>query len=326
MEKKYNILVTGGAGFIGSVLVDTLVDAGHDVIVIDNLQSGFLENLDESMDNIEFVRGDISDLELIKRHCHDVDVVFNLAANANVPYSVDHFRYDLQTNAMGTITLVEYFLKESRRDLDYFIQASSAAVYGEPVQVPIDECHPLNPVSPYGISKLTAERYLDYFCREYGFPVIIFRIFNTYGIRQPRYVILDLLKKLYVDNTKLEVLGTGEQVRDYCYVRDTVRALILGMQDSAIGEKINIAGGNPIRIRDLVELILELKGLSGAVDINYTGESWKGDIKVLIANVDKIKRLLGFKPEYDLKTGLGEMMEWFDKLPDSRKVFKGVNA
>ncbi|MFA4701982.1 SDR family NAD(P)-dependent oxidoreductase [Pyrococcus kukulkanii] len=312
--KDKNILVTGGAGFIGSHLVDELVEIGANVIVVDNLKDGTLENLKESIDRIKFYDTDVRDYQRIKEilESHSVEVVFHLAANANVPYSVKHPEYDFETNAVGTFNILKASLDT---DVKKVIYASSAAVYGEPEYTPIDEKHPLNPISPYGASKLAGERLGFAYYKTYGLPFVAMRIFNTYGPRQRRYVMYDLIQKLKRNPKELEVLGTGEQVRDYCYVKDTVRAFILAAESSkSTGEAYNIAGGNPISIKELVDLILEVMGLKGITKVHYTGQSWKGDIKTLIADISKIKKDLGFKPKYALKDGIRDLLNYLLEL------------
>ena len=190
------------------------------------------------------------------------------------------------------------------------VYSSSAAVYGEPQYTPVDENHPTNPVSPYGISKLSGEKYAFAYFTEFGLKAISARIFNTYGARQPRYVIFDLLKKLQMDPSKLEVLGTGDAIRDYSYVSDTVNALLLLLQRGACGESYNIAGNNPISIKELVHLILSELDLTGKTKVLYTGESWKGDIKRMIADTTKINKL-GFEPKIRLEKGIRETIQWF---------------
>lgn len=312
LEDK-NILVTGGAGFIGSHLVDKLVERGANVIVVDNLKDGTLENLRESIDKIKFYDVDVRDYHKIKEilESHSIEIVFHLAANANVPYSVKHPEYDFETNAVGTFNILKASLDT---DVKKVIYASSAAVYGEPKYTPIDEKHPLNPISPYGASKLAGEKLGFAYYKTYGLSFVAMRIFNTYGSRQRRYVMYDLIQKLKRNPKELEVLGTGEQIRDYCYVKDTVRAFVLAAKSSkSTGEAYNIAGGNPISIKELVELILEVMGLTGITEVHYTGKSWKGDIKTLIADISKIRRELEFEPTVRLEEGILKLKEYFEK-------------
>ena len=306
------VLVTGAAGFIGSHLVDRLVEKGAEVVAIDNLKDGNLSNLAESMDKIEFHKVDIRNFESLKEVMDGVEIVFHLAANANVPYSVENPKYDFETNALGTFNVLKLSLD---LDVEKVVYASSAAVYGEPVYVPIDEEHPLNPISPYGASKLAGERLGFAYFKIYGLPFVSLRIFNTYGPRQGRYVMYDFLRKLEENPNRLEVLGTGEQIRDFCYVKDCVEAFILAAEkNTAVGDVFNIAGGNPISIRDLAYLMVKVLGLDGKTEIVFTGESWKGDIVRLYADINKIKSKLQFTPKFNLTEGILKLVDWFKKV------------
>jgi UDP-glucose 4-epimerase len=301
-------LVTGGAGFIASHVVDQLVERGVRVTVLDDLSAGRLANLDQVSDAVEFVEGSVCDADLVTRLVEGQDWVFNFAANANVPRSVERPDIDFATNALGA----HFVLEACRRcGTQRVLQASTAAVYGEPQYTPMDESHPLRPISPYGASKLSAESLGFAYHHTYGVPFTSVRIFNTYGPRQPRYVIYDLFRKLERDRGKLEVLGTGEQVRDYCYVSDTAGAFVtLAENEGAVGQAYNIAGGHPVSIRELVQMILHTLDLR-RTEVNYTGRSWPGDITRLVAETRKL-RDLGFRPTVSLDEGLRRFAAWID--------------
>lgn len=300
------IIVTGGAGFIGSHLVDTLVKKGGIVTVIDNLKNGNIDNLSQSIDKITFKDIDIRDEKAIASALKDQDIIFHLAANADVPYSVKHPDYDFSVNIQGGYNVLKYALEYK---VEKFIFASSAAVYGEILYTPIDEKHPTNPISPYGASKLAIERLGSSYYKTYGFPFVAVRIFNTYGPRQRHYVMYDLLKKLYKDSTQLEVLGTGNQVRDYSYVLDTVEAFILAAEnDQSSGEVFNIAGGRAISIKQVAEMLVSTLNIKD-INIIYTQKSWEGDINTLIADISKIKNI-GFSPNTSLEKGVEELGNW----------------
>jgi len=312
--KGRKVLVTGGAGFIASHLVDLLVGKGAEVTVIDNLKDGRIENLEKSKDKICFYKVDVRDYEEVNKIIRErgIRIIFHFAANANVPYSVEDPKYDFETNVLGTFNLLKTCVDNT---VEKIIYASSAAVYGEPEYTPIDEKHPLNPISPYGASKLAGEKLGFAYYHTYGLPFVSMRIFNTYGPRQPRYVMYDFLKKLKHNPNKLEVLGTGEQIRDYCYVSDMANAFILAAEnEGAIGEAFNVAGGNPITIKELAELMVRIMGLEGNTKIYYTGKSWKGDIIRLVADINKVKKVLGFKPRIGLEEGILELKDWFEKV------------
>ncbi len=302
------VLVTGGAGFIPSHLVDLLVESGARVVVLDDLSAGKIENLGQVKNHVEFVEGSILDVDLLDNLVAGSRFVFNFAANADVPRSVKYPDLDFHTNAVGAFNV---FSACRKHDVERVLQASTAAVYGEPEYVPMDEMHRLNPISPYGASKLGAESLLMAYHKTYDLGCTVVRIFNTYGPRQPRYVMYDLFRKLEKNRSQLEVLGTGQQVRDYCYVSDTATAFLsLALNEKANGEVFNIAGGQPVSIADLVTIILDTLNLT-ATDVHYTGQSWPGDIKRLIADITKIQGA-GFKPTVDLNEGLRRFAEWID--------------
>lgn len=308
--KNKKVLVTGGAGFVPSHVTDLLVEKGAIVTVIDNLKTGSLKNLEKSKDRIDFQKIDIRHYKKVKSVVRDKDIVFHFAANADVPYSVKYPKYDFDTNTIGGFNVLKSCVDFNVKKV---IFASSPAVYGEAQYIPIDEKHPLNPCSPYGASKLAIESLGFAYYKTYGLPFITIRIFNSYGERQPRYVMYDLLKKLYKDPTKLEVLGTGEQIRDYCYVTDTARAFILAAEnDNTVGEVFNLAGGKPISIKQLVEILLGILKLKNT-KVHYTGKSWKGDIVKLVGDIRKAKQILGFEPKISFTEGVQRLHNWLVK-------------
>jgi UDP-glucose 4-epimerase len=296
MKTKSNsksAIVTGGAGFIGSHLVDKLVDLDYEVTVIDNLQAGRETNLDNVREKINFINGDVSNEDSFAKLPKNVEIIFHIAANASVPYSVDNPKYDFETNALGTFNVLNYARKN---DVKKIVYASTAAVYGSPIYTPIDENHPLNPVSPYGASKLAGERLGFAYRNTYDMDFAAVRIFNTWGPRQPRYVLYDFVQKLKKNPSLLEVLGDGTQIRDYCYVSDTVNAfLVVAEKGNGV---YNIAGGEPVSIKELAEIVVAK--ISPGAKITYGGERWKGDIDTLVADISKIKNL-GFKPNVRIK-------------------------
>lgn len=304
-----SVLVTGGAGFIGSHLTERLVDIGADVAVLDDLSAGRRSNLEAVTDEIQFVEGDVRDRDTVSDLVAERDIVFHLAANAHVPTSVEEPRYDFEVNATGT----QIVLEESRgADVSRAVFASSAAVYGPPESVPIDETHPLDPISPYGASKLAGEKLGMAYDETYDLDVTALRIFNTYGPRQPRYVMFDFLKKLDEDPSDLEVLGSGEETRTFVYVSDTVDAfLALAISESAPGRAFNIGGTEPTRILDLAELLCD-RYYDGVPEVYTTGESKPGDIERLITDNSRIREL-GVEPSVSLKEGVDELYGWFHK-------------
>ncbi|MBZ0266606.1 NAD-dependent epimerase/dehydratase family protein [bacterium] len=298
-------LVTGGAGFVPSHIVDRLVERGAVVTVLDNLQAGREENLAGVRDRITFVKGDIRDAGVVRELVAGQDYVFHLAANASVPGSVRDPRYDFETNSMGTFQVLEAARDTTVKRVLY---ASSAAVYGPPREVPTPESHRLDPTSFYGLSKANGEQLGLLFHRMFDVPFTAVRIFNTYGPRQPRYVLADLIRKLLKNPKELTVLGTGNQIRDYAYATDTAAAfLAVAEADELNGLPVNTSGGNPVSIRELVAMILDVMELPHC-RVTYTGESWKGDVDHMEADLARI-RAAGFAPRVSLRDGIRRTIE-----------------
>jgi len=307
------MLVTGGAGFIGSHLVDKLIELGNDATVIDDLSYGKKQYINKKADFYELDIRDYRKLvEVIK--VIRPEFIFHLAAIAATKETSAGWRNPNevhQVNAIGTLNVLRAIIE---LDIDpRMVYASSAAVYGRIKHLPINEEDPTNPISPYGISKLTAEKYMNAYYSEYGVKSTSLRIFNVYGPRQTRYVMFDILRKLHENRNKLEVLGNGNQVRDYCYITDAVEAFILAAERNAsIGKVFNIGSGKPTRINELVRKIIKITG-SEKTEIHCTGESWRGDIPKLFSDTSKAKMALGFEPKVDLENGLIKLKEWFVK-------------
>ncbi|MFX0141378.1 MAG: NAD-dependent epimerase/dehydratase family protein, partial [Candidatus Hodarchaeota archaeon] len=256
--------------------------------------------------------GDIKDLNLVKSLVKDKDYIFHLAANASVPNSLIYLDYDFETNVVGTYNLLKS--AHSFGDKTKIIYSSSAAVYGEPTSLPIKESHSLNPISPYGASKLCGETYCLTFNRVFNLKTISLRLFNVYGPKQPRYVIYDLLNKLSTNKDTLEVLGTGEQKRDFIYISDVVNAFLFAAQkEEAVGKVFNIGTGNVISIKNLASQIIKLLGYENTTKIKYTGTSWKGDVNTFQADISLLKEILNYEPKVKFHQGLELEIEWFKK-------------
>lgn len=307
--KGKKVLVTGGAGFIGSHLTERLLKEDANITVIDNLESGKKENLEKVASKIKFVKGDIRDknitLELVQKN----EIIFHFAANASVPRSVREPEADFESNVIGTQNLIEAAKKFG---IKKFLYASSAGVYGDSIYTPMDEKHPTRPISPYGISKLTGEMYGLMYHKLYKVPFVSGRIFNTYGPRQPRFIMFDFLKKLKENPRVLPIKGNGKQTRDYCYVDDTVEAFILlAKKDETIGEVYNVASGHTISCADLAELIIKKLGLSAKITTEKNHRGWQGDAIYWVSDPTKIKNL-GFEPKSGLEEGLSKLISWFE--------------
>jgi UDP-glucose 4-epimerase len=300
------VLVTGAAGFIGSHLAERLVGLGARVRGLDDMSEGREENLAGLREGIEMRRASILEPEVVAEAVRGCDFVFHLAANASVPRSSAMPDLDFEANAVGTFRIVDAVRRLTGTRL---IFASSAAVYGEPLGPATAEEAPFRPQSPYAGSKLAGEFLGEAYARCYDFDCRRIRIFNTYGPRQRRYVMFDLLEKLRRDPRRLEVIGTGEQVRDYSYVADTVEAfLIVGAHPAARGRVFNVAGGRPTSIRELTTALVGATGIAPP-RVAFTGQSWPGDVARMVADTTRL-RSLGWAPGTALAAGLARLVAW----------------
>jgi len=303
-----NVIVTGGAGFIPSHIVDNLVNRGAKVTVIDNLSEGKIENLNDSINHIEFIEGDICNRKLLEKIVKNAYMIYHFAGNANVPRSVDDPEYDFRNNIQGSFFLLESLRKFNNKCKVVF--ASTAGVYGPPRNIPMNENDPVNPISPYGASKLSCEKIGLSYDHCFGIRFLPVRIFNSFGPRQPRYVIYDLIKKLKKNNKKLTVLGTGDEIRDYTYVGNTAEMIIeLSKLKNIYSKPVNICSSLPIKIKDLVNIILDVLNLKNTT-IDFTGQSWPGDIKVLLGDNKRLLSLINYKyDKNDLVKGIKELVK-----------------
>lgn len=308
MHQKTSVLVTGGAGFIGSHLVDRLVNNDYNVRVLDNLSTGKLSNIQEHVENgrVDFVEGDIKDFEQVKKCVHGVDAVMHLAAVTSVPFSVKNPALTYETNVVGTLNLLVSLAKEK---VGKFVFISSCAVYGEPQYLPVDEDHPTNPISPYAESKLLGERYCFGFHENKLLKAVALRFFNVYGLRQGLNDYSGVITR-FIDRIKqgssLIVYGDGSQTRDFVHVSNIVEAIQGSLEkESAEGQVFNIGSGKPTSIDELANTILSLAGSN----LGVVHEAPRlGDIKHSYADASKASKLLDYKPTKALRDGLREIL------------------
>jgi len=302
-----SVLVTGGAGFIGSHLVERLLKEDYNVVVLDDLSSGKTENLDLKNRSLLFVKGNICDRGLVKKAVKDVEVVFHLAALVDVPFSVRNPLLVNQVNVCGSLNILEESVKNS---IEKFIYASSCAVYGEPQYLPINEEHPTNPLSPYAVSKLTVEKYCQVFHKLYGLKTVSLRLFNVYGPRQEgdsySGVISRFIRRLRSGKPPI-IFGNGSQTRDFIYVLDVVDAFYKALNSRQCIGEINIGSGKETSIKELAEILIGKFGLKNVEPIY--AEPREGDVKRSWANIEKAKHELGYKPNFTLRNGLGKLLK-----------------
>jgi len=307
-------LVTGGAGFIGSHLVEKLLDLGYKVVVLDNLYSGNMDNLSflrkKHIDNFTFIRGDIRNYSDCIKACSEVDIVFHQAALRSVPESVENPQQYNEVNIKGTLNLLKA-AKECK--VKKFIFASSSAIYGDIDKLPQKETEYPQLISPYALTKLTGEYYCRIFNKIFGLETISLRYFNVYGPRQApddEYsAVIPKFITCVLNGETLPIYGSGRQSRDFVYVEDVVRANILAAQkDKLEGEVVNIASGESHSILDLANLLGKIVNKN----IKYTFFPQRsGDVFKTLADISKAEKLLGYKPKISFSEGLRRTLEWF---------------
>ena len=297
-------LVTGGAGFIGSHIAEGLLSEGAKVTVVDDLSNGKTANLPAGRKDLEVISGDVRTFDFAS--LGKTDGIFNEAARALVP-SFEKPVEDMLVNAGGTVRLLEY----ARHCNAKMIHASSSSVYGNPVKIPISEDHPLNPISPYGVSKLASEYYCCMYNREFGVDVTILRYFNVYGPRQTvseEMGVVPIFVKRALAGEPLRIFGDGKQTRDFLNVIDVVRANLFAFGAKASGSIMNIGGGGKeISILELAGLIKKL--CSSESEIVHAPAK-PGDIRRLAADSSKAKALVGYEPVVSLREGLKSYLEY----------------
>ncbi|MCW3995572.1 MAG: GDP-mannose 4,6-dehydratase [Candidatus Bathyarchaeota archaeon] len=295
-------MVTGGAGFIGFHLCNKLQQLTNDLTIYDNLSSGKIENV-KDVPQAKFVKADILDLKTL---CSQpkTDLIYHLAAQVVVPYSMENPMEDFDTNAKGTLCVLE----KARKDDAKLVFASSAAVYGNPTQLPTTEEYGFHPFSCYGLSKVVGEEYCQMYHEQYGLDIVITRFANVYGLRC-HGVIHDFLDKIAQNPNKLEIIGTGKQSRDFVHVSDVVDLLVtVGQSKTANGKTYNVGFGKTIKIIDLAKMMLTILGIQNKTVITTTGVSWQGDIHTIWFDNSKAKQELGWNPKVTLEEAIKEVI------------------
>lgn len=307
-RESKRVLVTGGAGFIGSHLVDRLVSEGCEVKVLDDLSSGSLANIRGHVRSgrVSFVEGDVGEADVVEKCVCGVDFVVHLAAVASVPFSVEHPVLTFEVNVDGTLNLLKACVESS---VERFVFVSSCAVYGEPVYLPVDELHPVNPVSPYAKSKVAGERWCRVLGEKCGLETVVLRLFNVYGPRQGFNDYSGVITR-FIEQIKrglpLTIYGDGSQTRDFVYVSDVVEAVLQALKCEGVkGEVFNVGFGRQVSVRDLALAILRL----ARADLDVVYEAPRaGDVKHSVADISKAEKLLGFKPSFSLRDGLHALL------------------
>lgn len=309
LRRHAKVLVTGGAGFIGSHLIDKLLHEGFEVTALDDFSSGKIENIGHhtGASNFRLIRGDVRNLGDIKKAVEDADAVFHLAAIVSVPLSVKNPSLVDDVNVRGTLN----FLKASLdADVKRFIYASSCAVYGEAFDLPIDERHPTAPLSPYAASKLAAEHHCTRFHEDYGLETVCLRYFNAYGPRQKKGpyggVITQFINRIKQGKPPL-IYGDGNQTRDFVHINDVAEASELALHKrGAVGEVFNIGTGKATTVNQLAQILTKLMGKPELKPVHTNPRL--GDIRHSQANITKAQTILGYTPKISLEQGLKALL------------------
>jgi len=311
---KKRVLVTGGCGFIGSHIVDRLVGLGAEVIVLDNLLTGKVENIQHHLDanKVKFIQKDLTDQSALDEALEGVEFISHQAALRSVPKSVERPLDYHNVNVTGTLNL---FLKAKEKGIKRIGFASSSSVYGERFDFPEKETDVTKPISPYAATKLMGEHYAYIFSELYNLGVVSLRYFNVFGPRQSlenQYaVVVPKFITCLLNNENPPIYGDGNQERDFTYIDNVVAANILALTKEGVeGEVFNVASGNPQSVNGLLAALQEIT----AKDIKAVFiEKRPGDVQKTHADIEKTKNLLGWNPEIDFNQGLKVTAEWFSK-------------
>ncbi len=305
------VVVTGGAGFIGSHIVEYWSEKNADVHVVDSLRSGYKKNI-ENFANVTLHNGSITDKELTKRVLENTDYVFNLAALISVPESLEKPDECIDINVKGLLNILDAAKENGVKKV---VHSSSAAIYGDDPRLPKDISMKPKPQTPYGITKLDGEYYLQMYFEQFGLKTTSLRYFNVFGPRQDPKSQYAAAIPIFVfkalRNEPITIYGDGEQTRDFVYVKDVVQANVLAAESENVIGVFNVANENAITINDLAKLIIKTTNSSSKIIYE---ETRPGDIKHSLASIKETRELLKFKPEHDLTTSLETTIHYFEKL------------
>ncbi|MGA2785728.1 MAG: NAD-dependent epimerase/dehydratase family protein [Candidatus Bathyarchaeia archaeon] len=302
-----SVLVTGGAGFIGSHLVEELVSEGNKVSVLDNFSN---KQPKTPGNQFELIEGDVCDPQNVLDATKSVDVVYHLAAVLGVEYAYQHPIDTLEVEIMGTRNILEGMRKN---DVKMVIYGSSSEVYGEPSSLPIAETDRTSPKSTYGVAKLAGERYCEAYRRAYGIEYVILRYFNVYGPRQDDRFVIPRFVRAALQGAPLEIYGDGNQVRDFTFVKDAVRLTLTATQVSrAKNQVFNVGTGVPTKASELADLILKLSNSKSSIVLkNFDKSNRPREIEIFnrLADINKAQQL-GYKPQTPMREGIAATINW----------------
>jgi len=308
------ILITGGAGFLGSHLCEKLIAKGHTIVCLDNFLNGSLGNIRALLNHrcFKLTSGDVRDFDLLEKTVSSgIDAIIHLAAQIHVDRSVIEPKETYETNVLGTLHVLEL---ARRYDVEKVIYASTSEIYGSAQYVPMDEKHPLDPMHPYGASKLAADRMCHAYIQTYGINICILRLFNTFGPRQKDTgyggAISIFAKRVLSDRPPI-IYGDGKQSRDYLYIEDAVNAYESILESKKpLKEPINFGTGKDVTILSIANNIIRLFGKKGKIKPVHVAPR-PGEVRRLVADNKKARKLLEWKPTYSFNEGLKKFVEWY---------------
>ena len=301
------VLVTGGAGFIGSNLADELVLRGHDVSIVDNLSTGKMENVNGQA---KFHKADLRDADQLESvfESEKPEAVFHLAAQINVRSSIKDPIYDASVNVLGSINLLECCRKHGVKKVIY--SSSGGAVYGEPKNLPVDETHRIRPMCQYGASKYAVEKYLEVYKSVYGLDSIVLRYGNVYGPRQDpagEAGVIAIFIDRMISGQEIIINDDGDQTRDFVYVGDVVAANVLALEKDPEEREFNVGNGKPTSVNGIV------RSLEKALSVNANPRHMpaiSGEVRHIYSDTSRARKSLGFEPAVGLDEGLKRTVEW----------------
>lgn len=324
----HKVLVTGGAGFIGSHLVDRLIEMDYEVTVFDNLSSGSLDNLKKHLENpkFKFVKGDLKDAQTIREHLNDIEVVFHFAANPEVRIGETDPAIHFNENLIATFNLLEAIRKN--KTVKTVVFASTSTVYGEALDVPTPENYgPLIPISTYGATKLGCEALICSYAHTFGLRGLLLRFANIIGPRSNHGVVIDFFNKLKSNQRRLEVLGDGSQRKSYLYIKDCIEAIIIAVnsffENRDVIQVYNIGSLDSITVKMVAKIVAEEMGIND-VELLFTGgvdggRGWFGDIKFMHLSVDKLCNI-GWTPRHNSEESVRLTVRELLKNPEGRTI------
>ena len=321
--KDKKVLITGGLGMIGSTMAEKLVGFGTDVTIVDSLikpYGGNFFNIENIKNQIKVNVSDIRDKESLKILVKDVDIIFNLAGQVSHNDSIENPTLDADINYIGHLNVLEAVRNYNPKAK--ILYSGSRLQFGKIIKNPVNEDHPLHPLTPYALNKTAAENLYLYYQRVYNIPVVIFRIANPYGTRcqmqHSKYAIINWFIRNAMENKEILIFGDGSQMRDYIFVEDLADAFIkASIQDNTSGEVFNIGSGTGTKFKDMVETIVETVGKGKIKNVPWPSNYLNVETGGYITDITKIKKYIRWRPKFSLKEGVKQTVDYYKKFKEN---------